>query len=93
MVEENDVKKYAQLARIRLSNEETEELKNDIDAILSYFREIQEVSSEDSILNIGDHINIMRDDTSPHESGIYTEVLLAGVPKSEGDYIRVKKIL
>lgn len=45
----------------------------------------------DAVFGVG--VNVMREDTEPHESGIYTEKLLSAAPQREGQYIKVKKIL
>lgn len=37
--------------------------------------------------------NVLREDGVPHESGKFTEALLAQAPKTEKGYIKVKKIL
>ena len=85
----------AKLARIEISDDEAESLSNEFDAILSYVGEIKNIKvlplvsdSQGKTLR-----NIMREDSNPHESGIYTEKILAQAPAREGDYIKVKKIL
>jgi hypothetical protein len=35
----------------------------------------------------------MREDTDPHESGIYTDKITAQFPARDGDYLKVKQIL
>ena len=93
MINSDEVKKYAGLARIKLTEVEVEGLKDDLVSILSYVSEIQEVDAELGMRRARDHRNVMREDKSPHKTGIYTDALLAGAPEREGDYIKVKKIL
>jgi aspartyl-tRNA(Asn)/glutamyl-tRNA(Gln) amidotransferase subunit C len=93
MFKKEDVEKLADLARIKLSEGEVSELQKELDTILSYVSEIQGVSVPDKEDFLDDHRNILREDKEPHESGVFTEVLLSQAPNREGDYIKVKKIL
>ena len=83
----------AKLARIDIGNEEAESLSHEFESILGYVSEIKSAgtTSESKV----DHIlrNIMREDTDPHQSGLYTEKILAQAPARDGDYIKIKKIL
>lgn len=96
---EKEIEKLANLARIKFSEEEKKELGKDIESILGYVSEIQKVSLDISTkvkplsLQGSDICNVMREDTEPHKSGIYTEKILNEAPKREGDYVKVKKIL
>ncbi len=84
----------AKLARIEIGDDEAESLSGEFDAILNYVDEIKKVNLEPKTKNLEPNlINVMRKDTEPHESGIYTEKILSQAPAREGDYIRVKKIL
>ena len=95
-ISDKDIEKLGDLARIKLSEEEKETLKIDIEAILGYVSQIKEVSSDIERDMSGKNetlINVMREDENPHESGLYTEKILENAPEREGDYIKVKKIL
>lgn len=88
-----DVEHLAGLARIVVGDEEKELLRHDLGEILSYVSQVKEVAAE-----MGDHMagelrNVMRDDTNPHDSALYTEDLIAAAPKREGNRVSVKKIL
>ena len=90
----------AKLARVEISDLEAESLSRDFDAILGYVSEIKSVATLDlsqPSSNLEEDkcgvYNVLRDDTNPHESGIYTEKILNEAPDKEDDYIRVKKIL
>ena len=37
--------------------------------------------------------NVLRPDENPHQSGVFTEEILAEAPKRRGQYVKVKKIL
>ncbi|OHB05347.1 MAG: hypothetical protein A3A26_02040 [Candidatus Zambryskibacteria bacterium RIFCSPLOWO2_01_FULL_47_14] len=84
----------AKLARIKISNEEAEILSHEFKSILDYVGQIKNAGFKINDLGFKNEIgNVMREDGEPHESGIYTEKLLAEAPERSGNYIKVKKIL
>lgn len=93
------IEKLAALSRIALTHEQKEKMRSEFDSILEYVATIQKVSatSGGSARSIIAAINVMREDAppagGPHESGVFTEMLLSAAPQREGDYLRVKKIL
>ena len=97
MVTSEEIEKLAALARIELSSEEKEKLRGEVESILSYVSQIQEISEGGEKRAApsfsGVPANVMREDASPHEAGRYTEALLAAAPERKGEYIRVKRIL
>lgn len=108
MIEIKDIEKLAELARLEIPASEKETLRKEIDSILKYVGLIKEISkaSSSKVKPSGTELegltlldknrplvrNVLRDDTNPHESGVYTETLLAEVPKQKGDFVKVKKI-
>lgn len=97
MIGLKDIEKLAELARIRMSPEEMEPMRKDIDAILGYVGQIQEVAASLGASDLepqsGAVRNVLREDSTPHASGAYSEELLAEAPAREGNYFKVKKIL
>jgi aspartyl-tRNA(Asn)/glutamyl-tRNA(Gln) amidotransferase subunit C len=94
MITIKDIEKLAELSRVAISPEEKEAFRKDMDSILGYVDQVQKVSanlSEEK--KAGILRNVMREDSNPHESGIYTETLISAAPKREGNYLKVKKIL
>ena len=87
-----EVLKLAKLSRIEISGDEAEKLSHEFDAILQYVGDIKNAKLDSAEAEFGLK-NVMREDSAPHESGIYTEALLAEAPKRKGDYVEVKKIL
>lgn len=92
MITFKDVEKLAELSRIELSEKEKESLARDMDKILEYVGQIQDVYSASKESFPGPK-NVLREDDDFHESGIYKEKLLNSAPHRQGDFIRVKKIL
>ena len=96
MISNDDVKKLAALARIKLTPGEEQALFSDMENILDYVKQIQEVSASQRGEIDGTTVavqNVLRSDDMPHKSGAYTEELLATVPERQGHYVKVKKIL
>lgn len=92
MINKADIEKLSTLSRIALSEEEKDAFVTEIDAILEYVSQVKDVSvavgTADLLVS-----DVFREDDEPHESGIYTEDILASAPKREGNFIAVKKIL
>jgi aspartyl-tRNA(Asn)/glutamyl-tRNA(Gln) amidotransferase subunit C len=88
-----EVLKLAKLARIEISDAEAEMLSHEFEAILKYVGEIKNSKIENTKITNYPIRNVLREDTNPHESGIYTEALLSEVPKRKGNHVEVKKIL
>ncbi len=87
-----NIRALASMARLEVSDEELARLEKELPAILSFVETVQKVSVQD---DIGDtsHRNVMRADENPHESGIFTEVLLNAAPARDGNYVVVKQVL
>ncbi|MDO8482850.1 MAG: Asp-tRNA(Asn)/Glu-tRNA(Gln) amidotransferase subunit GatC [bacterium] len=94
MITLQEIEKLANLSRIAVTSEEKEQLRKDMESILSYVEQVNAVSA-DLVLEQEELLlcNVMRSDDNPHESGIYTETLLSAAPSREGNYVKVKKIL
>jgi len=94
MLEIKDIEKLAKLARINLTEEEKESFLKEIDPILGYVAQLKEVSSTvDSDKKAGEHRNIMREDSNPTTSGLDTDVIVADMPETQNNYLKVKKIM
>ena len=93
-IKKEDVLKLGTLARIELTEEETESFATDMSSILGYVSEINEITGDGALVKeVGALYNVMRPDATPHEPGMYTEDLLKAAPSREGQYVEVKKIL
>ena len=94
MLEIKDIEKLAKLARIELTTEEKESLLKEVDPILGYVAQLKEViSSVGEAKKAGELRNVIREDSSPTETASNTEVLVADMPESQDNYLKVKKIL
>lgn len=93
IMELKDVKRLSELARIDISDNEATELLKDMSSILNYVGEIKEAATEEILPEVEALKNVMREDGIPHESGKHSKDILAEVPKTEKEYVRVKQIL
>jgi aspartyl-tRNA(Asn)/glutamyl-tRNA(Gln) amidotransferase subunit C len=80
-----DIRALAKLARLELSDAEVSKLEGELPAILGFVDEIQKVSADMPKAVSPKHRNVMRADSDPHESGAFTEALLAAAPNRIGN--------
>ena len=92
MMKVEDVKKLAELARIEVSEGETESLTNDISAILDYVKEIENAPKGEGQWE-PENRNVFREDEITNLAGEYTDDILDQAPERSGNYFKVKKIL
>ena len=94
MLDVKDIEKLAKLARIELTPEEKEKLLKDVDPILSYVAQLKEVvSTVGEEKKAGELRNVVRDDENPTKTGTNTKDIVADMPDSQNDYLKVEKIL
>jgi aspartyl-tRNA(Asn)/glutamyl-tRNA(Gln) amidotransferase subunit C len=92
ILNKDEIRHLASLARLEVTDDELEGLTKDFTAILAYVDRVQEVNVE---VESQRHpvVNIMREDEECYESEAYTEILLNEVPRRDGNYVQVPKIL
>lgn len=91
-----DVKALAEMTRMEVSDAELAKLEQEIPAILAFVDTIQSVSDSEllALRSLGEVVrNVTRPDENPHETGLYTDDLLAGAPAREGNRIAVKQVI
>lgn len=95
MISADEVKKLADLSRLSLSRDEIEKLRGEVDSIIAYIDTVQKVDiPKDANPSVYlDIENVTREDSHPHEPGVYTEEILKQTPRREGNYLKVRKIL
>ncbi|MES3005803.1 MAG: Asp-tRNA(Asn)/Glu-tRNA(Gln) amidotransferase subunit GatC [Patescibacteria group bacterium] len=98
MIEKKDIEKLATLSRMKLSEEEKDRFAKEIDSILGYVKQIQDVSSVDSALaqkmpTQYPRRNALREDVDNRDIIDDTSVLINLAPASQDGYVKVKKIL
>lgn len=87
-----DLDNLSHLARVTVQEEEKDKMLADMQAILGYVSEINEVSGNVERVK-GSHYNIVRDDVITKVSGTNTKAVLAEAPATEDGYVRVAQVL
>ncbi|MCK4918745.1 MAG: Asp-tRNA(Asn)/Glu-tRNA(Gln) amidotransferase subunit GatC [Candidatus Pacebacteria bacterium] len=92
-MEIKDIENLANLSRIELSEDEKNELLDEMDSVLGFVDQIQDVKIEDLKTEAGELRNIMREDNNPYVGGEFTDEILAEAPDTQDGFVKVKKIL
>jgi aspartyl-tRNA(Asn)/glutamyl-tRNA(Gln) amidotransferase subunit C len=86
-----DVENLAELARIELSEEEKQSLLLDMEGILAYIKQIEEVKL-DEVNPKYEHYNSWREDEGI-EREFSKDLIIGQFPNSQDNFLKVKKIL
>lgn len=92
MASAEEVRKLAELARIRVPEERLPKLVEEFDHILGYVGQLNELTV-DKGEPLLPYENIMRKDGEPHEKGLWTKKLAEQFPEREGNSLSVKQIV
>ena len=89
-----DILKLARLARLHLSDEEVEQFRNEISAILGYVEQLQKVDTKglEPTYQVTGLKNVMRPDMVK-DYGATPADLLKNAPATEKGHFKVKRIL
>lgn len=93
MIDRDQVRKVAQLARLELTAEEEEQFTTQLGSILDYFEQLSELNTENVLptTRVIDVSNVTRpDDLQPYP---YREEILSCAPDQEGEFFKVPKII
>jgi aspartyl-tRNA(Asn)/glutamyl-tRNA(Gln) amidotransferase subunit C len=94
MITPKEIENLAQLARIKLSEDDKASLVKEFDSILGYVDQLKKVDvSMDAEARVGAVKNVMREDVAEDSTPAEREALLNEAPHREGDFIAVKKII
>lgn len=93
MITTAQVEHVAQLARLALSTEEQQRLTEQLNAILAYMEQLNEVSTEgvEPTTHVLDLVNVFRDDTVQPSLG--AETALANAPETTHHFFVVPRIV
>lgn len=93
-MEKKDILHLATLSRIRISDEEAEALKGEIESVLEYVSAVDDIAADITLTKkVGARYNIFRNDEVTNEGGSHTDVLLNEAPNVKGRHLQVKKII
>jgi aspartyl-tRNA(Asn)/glutamyl-tRNA(Gln) amidotransferase subunit C len=93
MIDREQVRKVAHLARLELTSEEEEQFTTQLSSILEYFEQLSELDTENvpPTTRAIDVSNITRSDELIPDPN--REVILTGAPDREDEFFKVPKIL
>lgn len=92
-MEKSDIEALAQLARIKLTEDEKVNFAQDMGSILAYIDKIKEVATEDKPAEIDQVHNIFREDVLKEHDVDQAEKIRNQFPDRDGDFLKVKSIL
>jgi aspartyl-tRNA(Asn)/glutamyl-tRNA(Gln) amidotransferase subunit C len=92
-IDKETVDKIAHLARLELTEEETQELMGDMGKILDFMAKLNEIdtSGVEPLVYMTDEINVLRDDVVKQE--ITHQEALQNAPKHDDNYFLVAKVI
>lgn len=91
-MQKKDIEDLAILARLKIGEEEMTRLLKDMESILGYVKQVEEAPMSE-VVQMYDHTNIGREDVATETPERYTDALLDEMPKRQGNYLEVKRIL
>ena len=93
MISREEVQNVARLARLRLTDDEAERMREQLDAILAYIDKLSELDVEgvEPTAHAVPLVNVMRDDALT--PCLPQEQALANAPDRAGEFFRVPRII
>ena len=93
-ISRDDVLKLARLSSLQLDEDEIDPLAHDIERILEYVDQLDELDTEgvEPAYQVTDLTNVSRDDVI-EQPVVTREALLALAPEQQDDHIKVHKVL
>jgi aspartyl/glutamyl-tRNA(Asn/Gln) amidotransferase C subunit len=90
----DEVIRLAELSRIQLSEEEIGRFPDELEAILAYVGQVNEMVSVAEVRKeVGVVHNVFREDVVTNEPESFTADIMKEMPATEGRFLQVKKIL
>jgi aspartyl-tRNA(Asn)/glutamyl-tRNA(Gln) amidotransferase subunit C len=88
-----DVEHVARLARLALSDDEKERMRQQLDRILGYIAKLNELDTEgvEPTTHAIRMVNVMREDEV--QASFPPEAMLANAPERAGEFFRVPRII
>lgn len=91
MVSKEEVVRLAALARLDVEEGDIDHVAKEMSDIVAYVSQVEKISGDVEFNHT--HVNVMREDNTPHDGGLYTEDLLANAPTTKNNLISVPKII
>ena len=91
-MELKDIEKLAELAKLQLNDSEKESLQKDLESILDYIKQIEEVKVEEGEIKYSPQ-NVWREDDTERKECEQNDFISSQFPDSQDGFVKVKKIL
>ena len=87
------VDRLSELAKLDFDPSEKENIKNDLNRILSYFEKLNEVNTDgvEPLIFMSENVNLLREDEP--EQAYSKKDALKNAPAKDSDYFRVPKFI
>ena len=92
-VDENTVKRIAFLARLKIEDEKLQATKDEVNKILNWVDELNEINTDEveELISVNEQALRLRDDVV--DDGNQREAILKNAPSAEFDYFAVPKVV
>ncbi|GIV27276.1 MAG: aspartyl/glutamyl-tRNA(Asn/Gln) amidotransferase subunit C [Bacteroidia bacterium] len=92
-IDENLIDQLAHLSRLEFSQEEKEKILSDLNRILDYIDQLNELDTEnvEPLIYLSPNKDILREDVV--NENLKKEDALKNAPKKDSDYFRVPKVI
>lgn len=96
-MEKEDIKKIAEIAKIKLSEDECEKLLDEMNEILNYFSKIEEMKiSDEELYYVNEIYNPLREDEKGEKGKVgekeKSELLINEFTERKGKYLSAPKV-
>ena len=87
------IEKLAHLSRLKFNDADKEEIKNDLQRMISFVEKLDELDLSDTrpLLHMSSNINVLRDDEV--KGSISSEEALKNAPAHDGKFFKVPKVI
>jgi len=87
------VEKLAHLARLKFNEEEKQEIKTDLQRMISFVEKLNELNLDgvEPLLHLSDEVNVLREDEI--EGSVSREDALKNAPLHDEEFIKVPKVI
>jgi len=92
-IDDNTIDQLAHLSRLEFKDEDRESIKKDLERILDFVNQLQEVDTEgvEPLIYLSDRVNNLREDSV--KTSITHEEALKNAPDADSDYFRIPKVI
>lgn len=92
-IDEQLILKIEHLARLQLTNQEREQIRGDLNNILTMVSKLEELDTEgvEPLTYITEHVNVWREDAVNHQ--VERTAALKNAPDKTDEYFKVPKVI